>query len=232
VLFAIGGALLGRFIPPLVSPSDSAHVAAAKYAAHTDQIRIGAVLASISMSLMATWGVAIAVQTRGRDQYDDTPPTLAWLQLVSIAIGTIVVLFMCMFWEIAAFRPGHASDQTVSSMIDIAYFLFLFTVPPFSIWTAAVGLTILRDSERAGAAYPRWLAYMSFWAALLFCPAMCMAFFKTGPLAWNGLLALYVPVVTYFIWLSVMSFYTIKAAAHPSAPAPPLPTFEQTPVPA
>jgi hypothetical protein len=57
-----------------------------------------------------------------------------------------------------------------------------------------------------------------------------MAFFKTGPLAWNGLLAMYVPVITYFIWLSVMSFFTIRAASGTGVPAAAMPTFDHTPV--
>jgi hypothetical protein len=28
--------------------------------------------------------------------------------------------------------------------------------------------------------------------------------------AWNGILALYIPVGIFFVWLAVMTFYTIK----------------------
>ncbi|CDO90183.1 hypothetical protein AWC29_26915 [Mycobacterium triplex] len=28
--------------------------------------------------------------------------------------------------------------------------------------------------------------------------------------AWNGLMALYIPVGIFFVWLAVMTFYTIK----------------------
>jgi hypothetical protein len=67
VLFIIGAVLLGRFIPPLTAPSDTAQMIAAKVAEYGTRIRLGALITIISMSLVAPWGVTVAVQTRRKE---------------------------------------------------------------------------------------------------------------------------------------------------------------------
>jgi hypothetical protein len=206
LLFALGAVFLGRFIPPLVAPGDSAHEVARKFAEHTDQIRIGALVTIISMSLVGPWGVSIAAQIR---RTEGGFPILTYVQIICVAVGTTVVVLMSMFWACAAFRPGVYSDETVMVLNDIAYFLFLFTWAPFSIWALAVALAIFLDpNERP--VYPRYVAYTSLWVAVLFVPAGLMAFFKTGPFAWNGLMALYIPVGIFFVWLAVLTTETLK----------------------
>lgn len=206
ILFAIGAVFVGRFIPPFVDPSNSAHTVALKYAEHGSRIRIGALISIISMSLVGPWGVTVAAQTR---RTEGRFPILTYVQLVCVAVGTCVVVLMCMFWAVATFRPTVYTDQTVLVLNDIAYFLFLFTWTPFAIWALAIALAIFLDpNERP--VYPRYVAYVCLWVAVLFVPAGAMAFFKTGPFAWNGLMALYVPVGIFFVWLTVLTYETIK----------------------
>lgn len=225
VLFAIGAVLLGQFIPPLVDPSDSAREVATKFADNTDRIRIGAFLTIISMSLVAPWAVTIAAQTR---RTEGRFPVLTYVQLMCIAVGTAVVVLMSMFWAVTAFRPDEYPPAIVQFSNDIAYFLFLFTWPPFTIWVVAIALAILLDRSEVPV-YPRWVAYLNLWVGFLFIPAGMMAFFKTGAFAWNGLLALYVPVIIFFVWLVVMTVFTIKninreaASSEPAASRPPEP---------
>jgi len=206
LLFLVGAVFLGQFVPPLVAPGDTAAEVARKFAEHTDQIRIGALITIISMSLVGPWGVSVAAQTR---RTEGNFPILTYVQIICVAVGTCVVVLMSMFWATAAFRPDVYSDETVMVLNDIAYFLFLFTWAPFSIWALAVALSIFLDPATEPV-FPRWVGYLCLWVALLFVPAGLMAFFKTGPFAWNGLMALYVPVGIFFVWLAVLTTYTIK----------------------
>jgi hypothetical protein len=206
VLFAIGAVLLGRFIPPWIHPHDSAAKVAATFAQHADRIRIGAFLTIISMSLIAPWGVVIAAQTRRRE---GNFPVLTYVQLMCVAVGTAVVVLMSMMWAVAAFRPHDYSPETVRFANDVAYFLFLFTWPPFSIWVGSIALSIFLDPTDEPV-YPRWAAYLCIWVGILFVPAGLMAFFKTGAFSWAGLLALYVPVGVFFVWLIAMTVLTIQ----------------------
>src|ERR1700704_3854975 len=87
---------------------------------------------------------------------------------------------------------------------DAAWFLFLFSWPPFAVWVGAVGVVILRDRDQSPM-FPRWSGYLSIWTAFLFIPAALMAFFKTGPMAYNGVLALYIPVFVFVVWVIAMT---------------------------
>ena len=206
VLFAIGAVLLGRFIPPWVRPHYSAQKVAHIFALHHGRILAGAFITIISMSLVAPWGVSIAAQTRRKE---GEFPVLTYVQLMCVAIGTTVVVLMSMMWAVAAFRPHEYSPQTVMALNDVAYFLFLFTWAPFSVWTLAVALTILLDTS-GEPVFPRWAAYLSIWTAILFVPAGLMAFFKHGAFSWAGLMTLYVPVGIFFVWLAAMTYLVIR----------------------
>jgi hypothetical protein len=42
---------------------------------------------------------------------------------------------------------------------------------------------------------------MSIWCAMIFIPAGLIIFTKHGPVAYNGLIALYIPLGTFFAWM-------------------------------
>jgi hypothetical protein len=50
---------------------------------------------------------------------------------------------------------------------------------------------------------------------VLYVPGACLAFFQHGAFAWNGLLAFYVPVAAFFIWLVVMTVLTLRSINRP-----------------
>ena len=58
---------------------------------------------------------------------------------------------------------------------------------------------------------PRWVAYMNVWAGLLYFPAALLLFFKRGAFAYNGLLALYVPLAAFLIWIVLMTQQLIRS---------------------
>jgi hypothetical protein len=45
-------------------------------------------------------------------------------------------------------------------------------------------------------------------------------FFRTGPFAWNGLLAFWVAASAFFIWLLVMPWITLRAINNAEATSP------------
>lgn len=217
VLFLVGAVILGKYIPPLIHPEDSAQEVANQLADNTDRIRIGAFLTIISMSLIVPFGIAIATQTR---QSEGKFPVWTFLQLASSAIATLIVVVWSVVWVSATFRPDEYDPDTIRYVIDLSYLLFLFTWPPFSIWVVSIALSILMAPE-GKAVYPRWVAYLNLWVGLLFVPAGLVVFFKSGAFSWAGLMALYVPVAIFFVWLIVMTVFTIKninAGANDDAP--------------
>ncbi len=103
-----------------------------------------------------------------------------------------------------------------------------------TLWAVAIGLAILLDDSQRPV-FPRYAAWVNFWFAGLVMTGQFMIFFKTGPLAWNGLLALYWPAAVFFIWICIMSALVIQGVKrgdgvvegasqdrYPSAPIEPM----------
>lgn len=204
--FAVGAIPIGHFVPPFIAPGDTAAQVAAQYAVHATRIRWGAMIAMISLSMLAPWGIAVAVQTRrlgGRSQ------TLCYVQIACAAISTTIIVFMCMFWAIPAFRPGDVPPDIIRALNDIAYFLIVWPYFPFTIWVLAVGLAVLLDPSK-DPVFPRWVGYFSLWNAISYLPAGFMCFFHNGPIAWTGALALYIPLASFFTWMVIVTVYGFR----------------------
>jgi hypothetical protein len=104
---------------------------------------------------------------------------------------------------------------------DLGWIFFIFDWSPLAVWYTAVALAIFLDpsDERI---FPRWAAWLSAWTAILSIPGGATIFFKTGPLAFNGLLALWVPLGVFGIWIVVMTMLVIRAINREAQTSPEL----------
>jgi hypothetical protein len=123
---------------------------------------------------------------------------LTYTFLIAAAGGMMDFVLPLLFMEAAAFRPGDASF--VQHLDDLGWLCFIAGAPIFSVQAAAVGISTLlsREDEQA---LPRWWGYLSLWCTVLFAPGIFVAFFKTGPLAWNGVVGFWIPAVGFGIWV-------------------------------
>jgi hypothetical protein len=62
---------------------------------------------------------------------------------------------------------------------------------------------------------PRWVGYTSIWVGVLSLPGVVIPFFKSGPFAWNGIFAFWLPAILFGMMLTVLTLTMIKAAKHP-----------------
>jgi hypothetical protein len=223
VLFFTGFVLLAHFVPP-PSPHETAQQIAALFRDHTTRIRFGMAVCMFGVIPLIAWGCGVAAHTRTAAAEF---PALVYIQVGCVAIGTLTGVIDMTIWAVAAFRPQQTSAQTLLLLNDIGWFLFLFAISPFCLWLLTVGIAILTDGT-AEPVFPRWLGFLSLWAALLSVPAGLILFFKHGPFAWNGLIAFYIPLVVFFVWLVAINIYVFRelyrqpaghAAAIAGAPA-------------
>jgi hypothetical protein len=70
---------------------------------------------------------------------------------------------------------------------------------------------VIFQDHRATPIFPRWLGYFSLWAGLLFIPGTTISYFHTGPLAWNGIFAYWLPLGVFAIWIFVVTAYVLRA---------------------
>lgn len=209
VLALLGMVFISGFIPA-TSPAASGQEIASFYAENVTGIRIGMVVSMIAFSLFVPFGIAIALQTQRIEQV----PVMSWIQIASVAIAALEGVMSCVIWLAAAFRPDVLDPDMTRMLHDLGWICFLVDVPPFSIWIGAIGIAILRD-ENATPLFARWVGYFNLWVAVLILPALLVPFFKTGPFAYNGLLALYLPFGAFFIWMVVMTLALFRAVKTP-----------------
>ncbi len=198
------GLLLVGFIPPPSPNRSDAEIAAMFRVANGDVSRLVFAAWFFFAPFFATPAVAISSQMR---RIEGRNPTLAWIQLLMAPLGVVAVMIPAGLWLAAGYRPG-LSDSMIVTLNDIAWFFLLAAVGPGFVQMMSVVFCILQGD---GSVYPRWLGYAILWVALLETPAALLMFFKTGPLAWNGLLSFWVVAIGFFTWEVLIWTYTAKA---------------------
>lgn len=212
LLVFLGLIVIGGFVPAQ-SPSASGKEIADFYSENATQLRVGMLVAMIGFTLLLPFGIAIATLTR----QIENRPFLSNVQIACVAVGVLEGVLSTVIWATAAFRPADIGPDITRMLNDLGWFMFLFDWPPFSVWLGAIGIAILRD-DRVEPLFPRWAGYLNLWVAFLIFPAGLMAFFKTGPFGFNGLLALYEPVFLFFAWVIVMTTLLITLTSRETRP--------------
>ncbi len=85
---------------------------------------------------------------------------------------------------------------------------------------ACFGIAVLLD-RREKPIFPRWLGYYNLWVALMFMPGTFNVFFHDGPLAWNGIIAWYMPLAVFASWLIINPIFLSRAVDTMADDAPP-----------
>lgn len=211
VIFTIGFLLacippLAWTIPPRLGPTATPMEVKQFYIEHKMNIRAGAWIGMVASAFYYAWGASIAALLRRVE--NGRPPILTYTQLgaVGVAVFNSVLYF---FWmAFCVYRPEETDAELLRAFNDFQFILLEFEVFPLSLWAVAIGLLIILDKSPRPV-FPRWTAWVNFWFAGLVMTGQFMIFFHTGPLAWNGVLALYWPAFVFFVWICIMSYMTV-----------------------
>jgi hypothetical protein len=206
IVLTFAGFILARLLPvPPGANLDPAHIAQF-YGANPTSTRLGFLLATIGLSFLAPMTAAIAAAML---RIKDAPPVLALLQVIGGVGVVMMTVIPTILLNVAAFRPDR--NPTVTQAIsDIAWLLFVTPIPLFFFQEVPIAVAILMDRSPRPA-FPRWVAYANLWIPLTFLPALLPYFFKTGPLAWQGVLVFYLGLATFGAWVVVMMWALLKA---------------------
>jgi hypothetical protein len=196
---------LWHMLPP-PSPQWPAERIAQFYQEHSTQVRVGAMIAGWLSGFFLALAVVIAVQMRRIERR----PVWAMMALAAGALTTVYLTLPPLFWGVAAFTPTRNPEITatfhefgvLSVITTDQYFVFL--------WVAIV-VVCLTPTKVVASPFPRWFGYFSAWCALIFeCGAV--AFLpRSGPFAWNGLLAFWLPFSVFGVWMIVVSVLLLRA---------------------
>jgi hypothetical protein len=206
ILFTAGWWFIAGFVPPH-SPELEELAIAEFYQRNIFTIRFGILTAMISSALLIPFGAVIAVQMKRIE--DDVAPILSIVEVMAATVTSIILLLATVVWTVAAFRPERAAE-VILSYNDFAWILLLMTFSPFLVQFTAIGFALLSDRNDPPL-FPQWAGYFNFWLAFLAVPGGLITFFKSGPFAWNGLLAFWIPIVAFIAWFFVMAPLLIQA---------------------
>ncbi|MCK9505637.1 MAG: hypothetical protein M0Q95_15830 [Porticoccaceae bacterium] len=170
-------------------------------------IRVGMIFAMLAFGLIVPWALAIVEQTK---LAAPEHPILAQIQVVCCGLSTFVGIMFAMVGSLASFRPDVLNPETTRLLNDFLWFWWLLPWPPFALWGIAIGVSIFLD-RRTQPIYPRWAAYMTLWLVLCYIPGVLCLFFKSGPMAFNGLISWYIPTIAFFAWAVIMTKLTFSA---------------------
>jgi hypothetical protein len=205
VLFLVAFLIAG-FIPP-PSPSLGADQIAAIFRERTQSIRLGGILMSLGAVLIFPWVSAISVQMK-RIEGPSSPFT--YTQLISGGVGVLLFITPIIVLQTAAYRPELRSPETTLVLNDLAWLYFVGTPFLACIQNTSIGIAVLLD-KRTVPVLPRWVGYFNLWTALGFAPGIVIPFFKSGPLAWTGVFAWWIPLTLFGLWIVVMVVMLLKA---------------------
>ena len=192
-------------IPP-PSPTLTADEVVAFYSANLSLIRLGLAVSLLSSGLLVPFSAVITTQMK---RIQGIGTTLAYTQLGAGSVNVMVFVLPYLIFAAASFRPERSPELTLL-LHEFGWLSFIMAVPLAIIQVFAFGAAVLMDRGVAPI-YPRWSAYLSLWTGLLFFPASITLFFRQGPFAWNGLFAIWIPLVVFSAWFVALFVLTAKA---------------------
>ncbi|TDO10430.1 hypothetical protein EV580_4718 [Mycobacterium sp. BK086] len=204
LMFVVGFVTAGFFPPP--SPDMTAPEVAAMIEQNRTAIRIGVVICLASCPLLMPFLASFTIQMR---RIEGLRPIMAYTQLALGALATIEFVIPYVFMLVSTYRADQNPDVT-RALYDLSWFFFLGVISTFVLQLLLFGVAVLVDA-RADPVFPRWLGYANIWLALTFTPASFLVFFKTGPLAWNGVFVWWVPVFAFLLWFVPNFVYLLRA---------------------
>jgi hypothetical protein len=135
-------------------------------------------------------------------------PVFRFAFMAGTMTGAIVgCLFPMYCFSLGAFRTGY--DPEIQALLyDFGYLSFIGSLGCFCLNWSLLGLAILLDKNNT---LPKWLGYYTVWQYMteLFAATVWIA--KTGPFAWDGLMAFWFNMAIYVPWQFTVYFCIYKS---------------------
>ncbi len=197
ILVAIGFFGLAGFLPP-PSPTLTGEAMLDIWRENTILKQIGMMFCVWGGLLTIPFAIAIGFALRLTER---TP----FFSVTQAAFATFGCVFFCLNFYFLFITPFRLDGPVTYTQLlhDIGFIYTFSPVQAFTFQYLLIGIAILADRAEQPV-FPRWVGFMNIWIAIFFVPATFVPFFKTGPLAWNGLLSFWIPVAVFFAWFVIM----------------------------
>jgi hypothetical protein len=206
VIWVVSFIAIAGYIPP-PSPREGAQQILRFYATDTNLIRLGLLLTMFASALLVPFAAVIAMQMK---RIEGRRPVLAYIELAQGTLLSLEFIVPIMVWQAAAYRPTPERLHVIHTLSDMGWLMFVGVISTVCMQVAVFGIAVLMDT-REEPIFPRWLGYYTLWTALLLAPAGIVVLFKHGPFAWNGLLAFWMPLTVFCVWVVVTFIWLVRA---------------------
>lgn len=197
--------LFPGFFPPM-SPDMTAGQVAAFYARHEAMIRLSMVTVNFCGIMLMPFFMVIVYQMK---RMATPTQVLAYCYLSAAVSGATLIALADLFWLVAAFRPEQ-DPQVTLLLNDLAWITFTVPVGMIIAQMGCLALAIRLD-DQPRPVFPRWVAVFNIAVAVAVAPSAFAAVFRTGPLAWNGVVSFWLRVCAYVLYVVVM-FFVVREA--------------------
>jgi hypothetical protein len=202
---AITGAVIAGFVPPL-GPDATAEQVANFYREHGDSVIVGGIVFMLSTAPFTVFISELSTQMR---RMEGERRTFTYAQLSAGIASMVPVILVPVIWCATAFHAQHHAE-IVQAFNDLGLITTVMVTPPAMAQVLVTGLAILAD-RNVTPVLPRWLGYFSLVVALFCLPGVLCVQFRSGPFAWNGVLAGALPSLVFFTWVIVTSLGLVRA---------------------
>lgn len=204
-LFFIACWPMAKFIPP-PSPTLSGAEIMEMYKGNLFGIRFSVAVGYLAALLIIPWSATLAIQmARIEGRY----PMMTMVAFGAGVADAVAFYLPFIFWAATFYRPGRA-PELVQLLNDMTWLEFVMLYAPFVMQTVAIAVVGFSD-KRATPTFPRWFCFLSLWISVLILPGGLAVFFKTGPFAWNGLFAFWIPIAVFTVYYAALFPLTFKA---------------------
>jgi MFS family permease len=204
-IFVLGWWVIAGFMPPH-PPTSTAPEIVARLQSNVLGIRIGMVLSMVAAMLYMPLTAIISYHIEKIEGYIGP---LTWCQIMAGVCSVMLTYTPAMWWLVATFRLDRPPEETLM-LNDIAWLNIVGGLTIYLPTLFTISIASFMDDSPAPA-FPRWFGYMCILVFFGQASGQLIFFFKTGPFAWNGLFAFYIPMIAFFVWF-VAAFYLMRKA--------------------
>jgi hypothetical protein len=187
---------LMRVVPP-PSPTWSAQRLAEWYQGHSTAILIASVLLGWVSGCLIQFAVVLWHQAR---RVESGAKIWSTLILVSGSITAVFIGMLGLCFGTAAFTPDRAPEITQLLHQFAVFFLVTTDQLYLGAWVA-LAVICFTTPDRPDNPFPRWWGWTTVWTIILLEPGAVAFLPKTGLFAVNGILAFWIPLVIFGLWL-------------------------------
>jgi len=182
---------------------------------HHPAVIVGLTLFYIAAGFLTPGSVAFGIMLA---KIEGRWPVWSYTTAVCGVFISLIVFFNACAWMVSAYRK-ESEASVLQGFSDWAWFAFLLGWIYLAAEMFATAIVELMD-QRPEPMVPRWFSWLTIAGGFTVFFAGGPAFFKSGPFAYHGLLAFYLPVAIWGGYICLTTWYMLKELKRTPGRAP------------